>query len=99
MLNPDRIMLLSFNLGKLVESPDVEEKDLGMALALYFLNQTSLILSDLFQNEQIVARDTILKRQSAIIFECIQEIDETGELKADIDLRMINYNQAAAMRA
>ena len=48
MLNPDRIMLLSFNLGKLVESPDVEEKDLGMALALYFLNQTSLILSDLF---------------------------------------------------
>ena len=46
-----------------------------------------------------MARDTILKRQSAIIFECIQEIDETGELKADIDLRMINYNQAAAMRA
>ena len=48
MLNPDRIMLLSFNLGKLIESPDVEEKDLGMALALYFLNQTSLILSDIF---------------------------------------------------
>ena len=47
-------MLLSFNLGKLIESPDVEENDLGIAISLYFLSQTSLILSDLFSNEQIM---------------------------------------------
>ena len=46
-----------------------------------------------------MARDTILKRQSTIIFECIQEIDETGQLKDDIDHRMINYNEAVLMRA
>ena len=44
MLNPDRIMLLSFNLGRLIESPDVDEKELGLTLSLFFLRHHQEIL-------------------------------------------------------
>ena len=62
MLNPDRDMLLCWNLGQLIESSDEEEKYLGLSLALYFLEKhPTIILSDICTNDQVTARDTILK--------------------------------------
>ena len=76
MLNPDRIMLHSFNLGRLIESPDVDERELGLTLSLYFLRQhPTIVICDICTNDQIVARDTIMKRQSCIIFDCLKELD------------------------
>ena len=63
MLNPDRVMLLSFNLGRLIESPDVDERDLGLTMSMYFLQyHPQVIISDLCSDEQVIARDLILKR-------------------------------------
>ena len=51
MLNPDRLMLHSFNLASFIESVDVEEKDLGLTLSLYLLHHDpSTILSDFFKD-------------------------------------------------
>lgn len=38
MLNPDRIMLLNFNLGSLIESTEPSEKELGLTLSMFFLH-------------------------------------------------------------
>lgn len=56
LLNPDRIMLHGFNLGRLIESPDVDEKNLGLTLSLFFLrNDPEIVISDICSNEQIRA--------------------------------------------
>lgn len=48
MLQPDRIMLLSFNLGRLIESPDVDEKELGIGLSLFLLkNSPDILICDI----------------------------------------------------
>ena len=52
MLNPDRIMLLSFNLGRLIESADSDEKDLGLSMSMYFLrHHLDVVLSDICFDE------------------------------------------------
>ena len=52
LLNPDRVMLIGFNLGRMVESPDVDEKNLGLTLSLFFLrNHPDIVISDICTNE------------------------------------------------
>ena len=51
MLNPDRIMLHGFNLGRFIESPDVDERELGLTLSLYFLrHHPTIVISDICTN-------------------------------------------------
>ena len=57
-------MLLSLNLGKLVESIDVDEQDLGLEICLFLLrHDKGVLLCDILTNDQVIARDTITKRQ------------------------------------
>ena len=56
-------MLLSFNLGKLLESPDVDEKELGLSLCLYLIrHDKNILLCDMLTNDQVIARDIVMKR-------------------------------------
>ena len=62
MLKADRQMLLSFNLGKLLESPDVDEKELGLSLCLYLIrHDKNILLCDMLTNDQVIARDIVMK--------------------------------------
>jgi len=84
MLNPDRIMLLCFNLGKLIESPDVDEKELGLTLSLFFLHHhPDIVICDILTSDQVLARDTILKRQNMIIFDCLKQVDQINLERAN----------------
>ena len=52
MLKPDRKMLLSFSLGKLLESPDVDEQELGLGFCLFLLRQDrNILLCDMLTND------------------------------------------------
>lgn len=84
MLNPDRIMLQSFNLGRLIESHDHDEKELGLTLSLFILRQhPTIVISDICSTEQVQARDTIHKRQSQIVFDCLKDLSKAS---SDIDV-------------
>ena len=63
LLKPDRQMLISLNLGKLLESLDVDEKELGLSLCLFLLrHDEKIVICDILTNDQIIARDIISKR-------------------------------------
>lgn len=99
MLNPDRIMLLGFNLGRLIESPDVDEKNLGLTLSLYFLrNHSDIVISDICTNEQRHARDIIHKHQSMVFFECLKDLDTTGHIVGDFEKKVINLQEVTQGR-
>ena len=86
LLNPDRIMLLGFNLGRLIESPDVNEKYLGLTISLIFLrNHPDILISDICTNEQIRARDIILKHQSLVYSECLKDLHANGRISGDFE--------------
>ena len=52
MLNPDRTMLHGFNIGRLIESEDVDERELGLTLSLYFLrHHPSIVICDICTDE------------------------------------------------
>ena len=75
LLEPDRKMVLGFNLGRLIESPDVDERRIGLTMALLFLTRhDEILISDICSDEQVQARDTIHKRQSMAIFECLRDL-------------------------
>ena len=84
-------MLLGFNLGRLIESPDVDEKNLGLTLSLYFLrHHPDILISDICTNEQVMARDIIQKHQSLVIIESLKDIDAGGHIVGDLEQMIIN---------
>lgn len=83
-------MLLSFNLGKLLESPDVDEKELGLSLCLFLIRHDSdTLLCDILTNDQVIARDTVMKRQQEMFFDCIQEMDVNNSLDKAMDMNIV----------
>ena len=68
-------MVLGFNLGRLIESPDVDERRIGLTMALLFLTRhEEILISDICSDGQVQARDTIHKRQSMAVFECLRDL-------------------------
>ena len=56
-------MLISLNLGKFLESPDVDEKELGLGLCLFLLrHDDKTLICDFLTNDQVIARDIVTKR-------------------------------------
>ena len=52
VFNPDRTVLQSLNLGKLIESPDCEEKELGIAISLLLMDRIpQTVLSDIIGSQ------------------------------------------------
>ena len=86
LLNPDRVMLIGFNLGRMIESPDVDEKNLGLTLSLFFLrNHSDIVISDICTSEQVTARDIILKHQTFVIYECLKDLHATNSIAGDFE--------------
>jgi len=52
LLNPDRILLHSFNLGRMIESADCDARELGLTLSLYLLRyHPTLVLADICMHD------------------------------------------------
>ena len=83
-------MLISLNLGKLLESPDVDEKELGLGLCLFLLrHDDKTLICDFLTNDQVIARDIVTKRQMSMFYDCIQEMDINNSLEKTLNKKLM----------
>ena len=95
LLEPDRTMVQGFNLGRLIESIDVDEKTLGLTMALFLLTKhADIIISDICADDQVTARDRIHKQQAMAVIDLMRDSNINGRIVENFDERILGiYGQ------
>ena len=93
LLELDRPMVQGFNLGRLIESVDVDEKTLGLAMALFLLTKhADVIISDICADDKVTARDRIHKHQALALIELLRESNQSGRIADNFDEKILGVH-------